>query len=128
MSFRRTACLHPRAKRGCDELVDNMSDEGNPVDPDEKRGSSKTQKNQLDRRCGSHVFSASAASVITKILSLLLLKILALVLTKSDYGLYGFWFSLMFVLATFSTSSFSATLWRFLQSSRYDTIGKNQGL
>ncbi len=108
-------------------------DEDVPIDEDstestEGESSVATQASKLTKRFGKHITSSLTAAVIARLMSLLLLKMLAVTLTKSDYGRYSLWFSLMFLTATLSTSPFSATLWRFLQSDQFEKASRKARL
>ena len=64
---------------------------------------------------GKHASSAFISAIIVRGMTLLLVKILTTILLKEEYALYAFWLSFVVLSSTFSTSAFSASLWRFLQ-------------
>jgi len=75
----------------------------------------------LRTRFGHHAIAGFVSAMIIRLLALVLVKILAVYLTKADYGTYTLWMALVLLLSTFSTSSFSATLWRYLQKKHNET-------
>jgi O-antigen/teichoic acid export membrane protein len=67
--------------------------------------------------------AALTGAISVKVMALVLVKVLTIVLPKHDYGLYALWMSFVILVSTFSTSAFSATLWRFMpQRRKLETI------
>jgi O-antigen/teichoic acid export membrane protein len=62
--------------------------------------------------------AALTGAISVKVMALVLVKVLTTALPKHDYGLYALWMSFVILLSTFSTSAFSATLWRFMPQRR----------
>ncbi len=58
--------------------------------------------------------AALIGAISVRALTLVLVKVLTIVLPQNEYGLYALWISFVFLASTFSTSAFSATIWRFL--------------
>jgi O-antigen/teichoic acid export membrane protein len=65
-------------------------------------------------RFGKHTTAALSSALIVKAMALVLVKVLTTVLPKSEYGAYSIWMALILLTVTFSTSAFSATIWRFM--------------
>ena len=74
---------------------------------------------ELQRGFGKHAISALIGSVGAKAIGLILVKILTILLSKSEFGVYSLWLSLSVLVATFSYGAFSAALWRFLPRQRF---------
>ncbi|MFW9933513.1 MAG: hypothetical protein ACFFDR_12760, partial [Candidatus Thorarchaeota archaeon] len=70
------------------------------------------------RKFGSHLSSAFIAAIIARALSLVLTKILTNILPKAEFSSYSLWFALVTFLAVTSTSPYSASLWRFMETRR----------
>lgn len=64
---------------------------------------------------GKHVSAAFISSILVRGMTLVLVKILTMTVLKGEYALYAFWLSFVILTSTFSTSAFSASLWRFMQ-------------
>ena len=64
---------------------------------------------------GKHVSAAFISSILVRGMTLVLVKILTMTILKEEYALYAFWLSFVILTSTFSTSAFSASLWRFMQ-------------
>ncbi|MHA1927245.1 MAG: lipopolysaccharide biosynthesis protein [Candidatus Thorarchaeota archaeon] len=75
----------------------------------------------LRKRFGHHAVAGFVSAVVIRLLALLLVKILSVYLSKTDYGTYVLWMALVLLISTFSTSPFSATLWRYLQKKHIET-------
>jgi O-antigen/teichoic acid export membrane protein len=75
--------------------------------------------NRLTEKLGGHITSSLIAIAISRLLSFLLLKILAIVLAKPEFGLYNLWFSFTMLLQALAVSSSTATIWRYLQAESF---------
>jgi O-antigen/teichoic acid export membrane protein len=76
--------------------------------------SDQTGEQLLLNRFGKHTMAALVGAVSVRAFTLVLVKILTILLPQSEYGLYALWISFVILASTFSTSAFSATIWRFL--------------
>jgi len=69
-------------------------------------------------RFGKHTTAALSSAILAKVMALVLVKVLTSILPKSDYGAYSIWMTFIVLVSTFSTSAFSATIWRFMPHRR----------
>ena len=70
------------------------------------------------KRFSHHLSAALTAAIFVRVLALVLIKILSTLLPRDDFASYSLWMSLITLLAVTSTSSPSATLWRFMETRR----------
>ena len=73
-----------------------------------------TKERALRHKFGKHVTAATITSALRGVFALLLIKILTMVLPKNDFGLYSLWLSFAVLVATFSFTAFTASIWRFM--------------
>lgn len=69
-------------------------------------------------RFGKHTTAALSSAILVKAMALILVKVLTSALPKSDYGAYSIWMTFVVLVSTFSTSAFSAMIWRFMPQRR----------
>ncbi|MFW9965063.1 MAG: lipopolysaccharide biosynthesis protein [Candidatus Sifarchaeia archaeon] len=80
--------------------------------------SKQTEPELLLTRFGKHTTAALSGAIIVKAMALVLVKVLTILLPKSEYGAYSIWISFILLASTFSASAFSATIWRFMPQRR----------
>lgn len=80
--------------------------------------SNQMENSQQLTRFGRHTVAALVSATFVKAMALVLVKILTTVLPKHDYGVYSLWMSFVVLVSTYSTSAFSATIWRFMPQRR----------
>ncbi len=76
--------------------------------------SNLSEPDVIERKFGQHVSISLAVAVSTRIIALILVKILTLYLPKGEYAIYSLLLSLAAFLSAFSATGFSAALWRYI--------------
>ena len=92
---------------------------GNSLEIKDESDDRYSDNKKLTEKMGTHVTSSLFAIAISRLLTLVLVKILAVLLTKSDFGIYNLWISFVMLLKAIAVSASVATLWRYLQARSY---------
>ena len=74
-----------------------------------------SEERDLRTKFGKHMSAGLVSAVLVRGLAIILVKVLTILLPKSEYGLYSLWLALVLFASMISTSSFSASIWRFMQ-------------
>jgi O-antigen/teichoic acid export membrane protein len=76
--------------------------------------SNLSELDAIEQKFGKHVSVTLVVAVSTRIIALILVKILTLYLPKGEYAIYSLLLSLAAFLSAFSATGFSAALWRYI--------------
>ena len=82
----------------------------------------------IRRKFGLHASTGLVSSILTKALAIAQVKVLTIYLPIDEYGVLSIWLYFVGLAQAFSTSIFSASLWRFMQRRRNNNFASASSL